>query len=152
MVPSFCAFQQRVKVPGEVPVGTASIPVAVLDSTISLVLPECQHPTNRASVACSPICAGVDGDGSGLALFSNDCVGGGEGGAADTNLSVGAVFATSAGDGCGVGLSLPMRDRHRQAVEESSRIAASARAKNPARESANHPRRLSFPPSSRVRR
>src|SRR5215471_9335619 len=151
MVPSFRAFQQRVKVPGEVPVGTASIPVAVLDSTISLVLPECQHPTNRASVACSPVCAGVDGDGSGLAVLSNDCVGGREGGAADTSLSVEAVFATSAGEGRGVELILPMPNRCRHRAGANSSAAASARAKNPAKESGNHLERLSFRPLSRVR-
>jgi len=114
MVPSFWAFQQRVNVPGEVAGGvTASIPVVVRDSTISLGLPECQHPTNGASVACSLICAGVDGDGRGLAVFSNDSVGGREGGAADMSLSVEAVFATPAGDGCGVELTLPMPNRRR---------------------------------------
>src|SRR5215469_4553494 len=125
MVPSFWAFQQRVRVPGEVPVGTASIPVAVLDSTISLVLPECQHPTNRASMACELICAGGDGEGSGLGVFSNNCVGSGEGEAAETSLSTEAVLATSAGDGCGVELGLPMPNRRRHAVEESSSVEAS---------------------------
>ena len=48
MVPSFWAFQQSVNVPRELTSRTASIPVAVLDSTISLVLLECQHPTKRS--------------------------------------------------------------------------------------------------------
>src|SRR6516164_9244122 len=143
MVPSFWAFQQRVNVPGEVAGGvTASIPVIVRDSTISLGLPECQHPTNGASVACSLICAGVDGDGRGLAVFSNDSVGGREGEASDISLSVEAVFATSAGDGCGVELTFPIPNRRRHASEENSSVAASTRAKNPAKDRDSHPRRL----------
>ena len=150
MVPSSWAIQQRVNVPAEVTGATASIPVAVLDSTISLLFLECQHPTNSASVAGWLTCAG--GDGSGLAVFSNECVGGREGAAADASLSVEAAIANSACDGCGVGLTLPMPNRPRQAGEEnSSGFAPSAKAKNPARDSGNHRRRLSFPPRNRVR-
>ena len=88
---------------------------------------------------------------AGLAEFSNDCVGGREGGAADTSLSVEAVFAISAFDGCGVELTLLIANRRRHTVEENSSVAPSARAKNAANDSGNHPNRLSVSPLSRVR-